>query len=164
MAQKRNVSDELLIAQGSLPVSSDKLLLILDLMNVEYNLFNHEPLRTVLESKKIQDEVLKVKNGCCHVKNLFLCGNRKVSILLVAEQDTKIDLKKLKTKLGIGRLSFESEERLIECLGVKPGAVTPLAMITGVMKGVKILLEKKLRNCSKLYLHPLVNNQTIEMF
>jgi Ala-tRNA(Pro) deacylase len=82
---------------------------------------------------------------------------------LVVEQDRKIDLKSLPTLIGTGRLSFGSADRLFEKKGVRPGAVTPLAMITGVKQGVKLFIDSDLKKCLKLYMHPLVNDRTLEM-
>ena len=81
--------------------------------------------------------------------------------LRTAEQDRKIDLKTLNTKLGTGRLSFGSAERLMENLGVRPGAVTPLAMIYGVETGVKLFIDSGLKSCQQIYVHPLVNDRTL---
>ena len=83
--------------------------------------------------------------------------------MVVAEQDRKINLKALPSVLGSGRLSFGSSERLFENLGVRPGAVTPLSMITGVKNDVKIFFDEDLRKCTKLYVHPLVNDRTLEV-
>jgi len=67
----------------------------------------------------------------------------------------------LNTILGTSRLSFGSADRLIENLGVRPGAVTPLAMITGTQTGVKLFIDIELKKCSKIYVHPLVNDRTL---
>ena len=82
-------------------------------------------------------------------------------MLLVAEQDRQIDLKALNTKLGTGRLSFGSVERLMENLGVRPGAVTPLAMINGAGTGVQLFIDSGLKSCQQIYVHPLVNDRTL---
>ena len=81
-------------------------------------------------------------------------------MLLVAEQDRQIDLKALNTKLGTRRLSFGSAERLMENLGVRPWAVTPLAMINGAGTGVQLLIDSGLKSCQQIYVHPLVNDRT----
>jgi len=65
--------------------------------------------------------------------------------------------------LGVGRLSFGSSDRLFEKRGVRPGAVTPLAMITGVKHSVHIFIESDLKHCAKLYVHPLVNDRMLEI-
>ena len=149
--------------QDTLPVSSYDLLLLLDTLNIEYKLFAHQPLRTVAESKKIQSSLLVSADGGGHIKNLFLRDHKKNNILLVVAQDTIIDLKKIRARLGVGRLSFGSEERLLDSLGVNPGAVTPFSMITGIKNGVSLFIEKSLRDCKKLYLHPMVNDRTVEL-
>ena len=82
-------------------------------------------------------------------------------MLLVAEQDRQIDLKTLNTKLGTERLSFGSAERLMENLGARPGAVTPLAMLNGVETGVQLFIDNGLNSCKQIYVHPLVNDRTL---
>ena len=81
--------------------------------------------------------------------------------MVVAEQDRSIDLKTLHQTLGTGRLSFGSADRLMENLGVRPGAVTPLSMINGVKLGVQIYIDKALQGCKQIYVHPLVNDRTL---
>ena len=147
--------------QDSLPVSSDEMLQKLDDWGIFYTRADHVPLRTVEESKMVQGQFLSSEEGGGHIKNLYLRDKKKCNILLVTEQDRKIDLKTLNTILGTGRLSFGSAERLIENLGVRPGAVTPLAMITGAQTGVKLFIDIELKKCSKVYVHPLVNDRTL---
>ena len=61
------------------------------------------------------------------------------------------------------RLSFGSPERLMENLGVLPGAVSPFSMINGVKKDVKLFLDNNLKSFKKIFAHPLENNQTVEI-
>ena len=82
---------------------------------------------------------------------------------MIAEQDCLIDLKNISGVLGVGRISFGSPDRLFENLGVRPGAVTPFAMINGVKKNVRLFIDSKLKQCLKIYAHPLVNDRTIEI-
>ena len=82
---------------------------------------------------------------------------------MVAEQDQAIDLKKLSKNLNFSNLSFGSPERLMQNLGVRPGAVTPLSMINGVNNNVSLFMDRALRNKTVIYVHPLVNDRTIEM-
>ena len=86
---------------------------------------------------------LPSEEGGGHIKNLYLRDNKKRNYLIVAEQDRVIDLKALHQKLG--RLSFGSAFRLMENLGVRPGAVTPLSMINGVKSNVQIFM---MLNCN----------------
>ena len=149
--------------QDSLPVSSDALLETLKRWSISYKLFEHVPLRTVEDSKKVEGIFISTQNGGGHVKNLYLRDKKKKNILLVAEQDQAIDLKRLSKNLNFSNLSFGSPERLMQNLGVRPGAVTPLSMINGVNNNVSLFMDKALRNKTVLYVHPLVNDRTIEM-
>lgn len=149
--------------QNSLPISSDTLLETLKEWSISYNLFEHVPLRTVEDSKKVEGIFTSTENGGGHVKNLYLRDKKKRNILLVAEQDQAIDLKKLSKNLNFSNLSFGSPERLMQNLGVRPGAVTPLSMINGVNNNVSLFMDKALRNKTVIYIHPLVNDRTIEM-
>ena len=149
--------------QNSLPISSDTLLEVLKEWSISYNLFEHVPLRTVEDSKKVEGIFISTENGGGHVKNLYLRDKKKRNILLVAEQDQAIDLKKLSKNLNFSNLSFGSPERLMQNLGVRPGAVTPLSMINGVNNNVSLFMDRALRNKTVIYVHPLVNDRTIEM-
>lgn len=149
--------------QDSLPVSFDAIIALLEKLDISYRRFDHVPLMTVEDSKKIESQFLVSSDGGGHIKNLYLRDNKKRNFLVVAEQDRKINLKALPSVLGSGRLSFGSSERLFENLGVRPGAVTPLSMITGVKNDVKIFFDEDLRKCTKLYVHPLVNDRTLEV-
>ena len=149
--------------QDSLPISSDQLMASLDEWGITYKCYNHVPLSTVEEAKHVQGQFLKTTEGGGHIKNLYLRDHKKNNILLVTEQDRIIDLKKLKGHLQAGRLSFGSPDRLMENLGVRPGAVTPFSMITGVTRNVSLFLDEELRSCVKIYAHPLVNDRTLEI-
>ena len=147
--------------QDSLPISSDAIMEQLDNWGITYTRSNHVPLRTVEDSKKVQGQFLSSEQGGGHIKNLYLRDNKKRNVLLVAEQDRQIDLKTLNRKLGTGRLSFGSAERLMKNLGVRPGAVTPPSMINGVKTGVQVFVDSELKNCKLIYVHPLVNDRTL---
>ena len=147
--------------QDSLPISSDAIIKQLDDWGIAYIRSNHVPLRTVEDSKKVQGQFLSSEQGGDHIKNLYLRDNKKRNILLVAEQDRQIDLKTVHTKLETGRLSFGSAARLMENLGVRPGAVTPLSMINGVEAGVQLFIDSGLKSCQQIYVHPLVNDRTL---
>jgi len=149
--------------QDILPVSSDDLMALLGEWGISYTRADHVPLRTVEDSKKVQDMFLSSEEGGGHIKNLYLRDNKKRNYLIVAEQDRAIDLKTLHQTLGTGRLSFGSADRLMENLGVRPGAVTPLSMINGVKSHVQIFMDAELQSCAQIYVHPLVNDRTLGM-
>ena len=146
-----------------LPTSSIQLLKQLDEWKIIYKHFSHEPLISVNESKLLQEKLFGNNKENGHIKNLYLRDKKKNNILFVAHQDAIIDLKLLAEKINMGRLSFGSQERLMENLGVLPGAVSPFAMINGVKNNVTIFLDRNLKSYKKIFAHPLENNHTLEI-
>jgi len=149
--------------QDSLPVSSDALLAQLDNWGVEYVLHHHVPLRTVADAKTVEADISRGRSGGFHVKNLYLRDKKKRNHLVTLEQDREIDLKVLGADLGVGNLSFGSADRLMQHLGIRPGAVSPLAMVTGHDQGVTFYLDRAARDADMIYMHPLVNDRTVAM-
>jgi Ala-tRNA(Pro) deacylase len=149
--------------QDSLPVSSDALLAQLDDWGIAYVLHEHVPLRTVEDSKAVEDQFMVPGENAFRVKNLYLRDKKKRNYLVTLQQDREIDLKALGAGLGVGNLSFGSADRLMENLGIRPGAVSPLAMITGADKGVRFFMDAAAQEADVIYVHPLVNDRTLAM-
>jgi Ala-tRNA(Pro) deacylase len=149
--------------QDSLPVTSDALLAQLAAWGLSYRLHEHVPLRTVDEAKSVEDAMIVAEESAFRVKNLYLRDRKKRNWLITLEQDRDIDLKALGQEIGAPGLSFGSADRLIEFLGVRPGAVSPLAMITGATKGVQFVMDRAAKDADVFYMHPLVNDRTIAM-
>ena len=149
--------------QDSLPVHPESLISQLNALNITFEQFTHPPLKTVDDSKEHRQNMLTKQNGGGHIKNLYLRDHKKNNFLAVIQEDQNVDLKELAQMMQSGRLSFGSADRLLENLGVRPGAVTPLSMITGANKGVAIAIDTRLFNVEKIYMHPLVNDKTLSM-
>ena len=149
--------------QETLPIHPEIVISQLVELKIPIEKFHHLPLNTVSQSKKCRDNMLTKNDGGGHIKNLYLRDHKKNNYLVVLQEDRNVDLKKLSLLMQSGRLSFGSADRLFENLGVRPGAVTPLAMITGVSKGVKFFIDSELFEVNKVYMHPLVNDCTISM-
>jgi len=142
--------------KDTLPTTPEKLLLLLDSLEIAYVMYRHPPLRTVEDSKAHRDNMPGL-----HLKNLFLRDRKKQNFLLVVEEDRKIDMKSLNQKIGCERLSFGSAERLFEMLGVRPGAVSPLTLINDPDHKVHLVLDIALRTNKVIFAHPLVNDMTL---
>ncbi|MQQ08632.1 prolyl-tRNA synthetase associated domain-containing protein [Epibacterium sp. SM1979] len=149
--------------QDSLPTTSDALLAKLDDWDIPYVLYNHVPLRTVEDAKSVEAELSVPGETAFRIKNLYLRDRKKRNHLVTLEQDREIDLKALAGELGLGNLSFGSADRLLENLGIRPGAVSPLAMVNGVENGVTFYMDAAAQEADVIYMHPLVNDRTIAM-
>ena len=82
-------------------------------LGIAHRTVEHAPVFTVEQAKEHRG----VLPGH-HIKNLFLRNKKKQMWLVVAIEDRRIDLKRLGERLGAGRLSFGSPERLRTYLGV----------------------------------------------
>jgi Ala-tRNA(Pro) deacylase len=103
---------------------------------------------------------LKAQMPGGHSKNLFLKDKKGALFLLCAIGDTAIDLNALSRLLGAGRFSFGSAERLMDNLGVTPGAVTLFALINDPERKVTLLLDDALYAHDPVNFHPLRNDAT----
>ena len=81
--------------------------------------------------------------------------------LLSLEEKDKIDLKKISKTLKLGNASFAKEEHLDEYLKIKPGSVSPFALLNDLKKKVFFYLEEKLYKSKFVNFHPLINTLTI---
>lgn len=151
------------VYQDSLPMSSDALLAQLGAWDIAYTYHEHVPLRTVVEAKTVEAELVEPGETSFRLKNLYLRDRKKRNYLVTLEQDREIDLKALGAQLGVGGLSFGSPDRLMEFLGIRPGAVSPLAMVTGAKTGVTFYMDGAARQADRIYMHPLVNDRSIGM-
>ncbi|WP_282153157.1 prolyl-tRNA synthetase associated domain-containing protein [Ruegeria atlantica] len=149
--------------QDTLPISSDALLQRLGDWGLSYRLHTHIPLRTVEDAKGVEEQFLVTGENSLRLKNLYLRDKKKRNYLVTLEQSREIDLKALGTELGIGNLSFGSAERLFQNLGIRPGAVSPLAMINGVQNDVRFFMDATAQSTDIIYMHPLVNDRTVAM-
>lgn len=125
-------------------------------LGVDFTLTHHEPVFTVAESEAVDKQIAGT-----HCRNLFLRDKKKNNYLLVLQNATEVDMKKLPDVIGSDRLSFGSAERLWEYLGVRPGSVCPYAIINDTAGEVKILLDKSMMETDIVNYHPLLNTMTI---
>ena len=156
-----NVSEEVDASskfEDSLPTSSLAIMAELDRLGFSYRLHEHLPLRTVEDSQNHRGEMTGI-----HIKNLYLRDRKKNNFLVVAEETKEIELKSLSETIGAARLSFGSADRLIEYLGVRPGAVSPLTLINDKGHQVRLVMDKTLLDQVEINVHPLVNDKTLTM-
>jgi Ala-tRNA(Pro) deacylase len=138
------------------PVSRDELFAFLDRLGIAHRTVNHPAVFTVEEARSLRGQTA---GG--HTKNLFLRDKKGAPFLVVAEEDTVIELKSLHRLLGAsGRFSFGSPELMRELLGVEPGSVTPFAVINDKERRVTVILDAALTAHDVLHFHPLVNTGT----
>jgi Ala-tRNA(Pro) deacylase len=95
-----------------------------------------------------------------HCKSLFLKDKKGGLWLAIVLEERRVDLKALAALLGGPRFSFGSPELLYETLGVRPGSVTPFALVNDPERRVAVVLDKSMLEHDPLNYHPLKNDRT----
>ena len=132
-----------------------ELFAFLDTHGVDHATTDHAPVFRVEEGREIR---AALPGG--HAKTLFLKDARSQLWLICAPGEMVVDLKRTPALIGSARLSFASPERLWEALGVRPGSVTPFALINDPERRVRLVLDTALMACDPLNFHPLSNDAT----
>ncbi|HTO30296.1 MAG TPA: prolyl-tRNA synthetase associated domain-containing protein [Pararhizobium sp.] len=138
------------------PKTQDELFQFLDSLGITHQTKQHEPVFTVAESVALRDEI---PGG--HTKNLFVKDRKDNYFLLTVEEHATVDLKTVHTIIGAAsKVSFGRPEKLMEYLGVIPGAVTAFGVINDAGQNVKIIIDQDLMQDEIVNCHPLSNDAT----
>lgn len=135
----------------------EKVYHALDDLGISYELHSHPPVYTVAEAQEQWDGI-----PGAHVKNLFL-RNKKGNhhYLVIMAYDKPLDLKTLEGRLPASRLSFASERRLAEHLGVEPGSVSVFGILNDANAAVEVILDEELLEAGNINFHPNLNTATV---
>ena len=128
----------------------------LDGLGISHSTKTHAPVFTVAESVSLRDEI---PGG--HTKNLFVKDKKDRYFVLTVEENATVDLKTVHKVIGAAsRVSFGRPEKLMEYLGVVPGAVTAFGIINDKDRNVRIVLDEDLMRETIVNCHPLTNDAT----
>lgn len=146
-------------------IEERRLLAFLTSLGIPHETYWHPPVFTVEEAQKARNEMPSDPMHR-HSKNLFVRDKKKNYALVVAEENTPVNLAGLADLVGMKRLSFASAERLVRYLGVKPGSVTPFAILNaferpaGDQPTIQLVVDQRLMDAEMVYFHPLHNGAT----
>ncbi len=118
------------------PATPETLFARHDELGIPHRTHTHPPVFTVAEAVALRGTL---PGG--HTKNLFLKDKKAGLWLAVMLEERRTDLKRLADALGAPRFSFGSGELLYEVLGVRPGSVTPFALINDTAQRVTVVLD-----------------------
>ena len=138
------------------PKNRADLLRFLDDLGIVHTTKDHAPVFTVAESVALRDAI---PGG--HTKNLFVKDKKDQFFLLTVEEHAVVDLKTVHTLIGAAsKVSFGKPEKLMEYLGVIPGAVTAFGAINDSGHQVTFVLDADLMQNDIINGHPLSNDAT----
>jgi len=130
---------------------------LLNELNINYEYYEHPPAPTIEIAKEYWKNINSV-----HCKNIFLRNHKgNKHYLVIAKQDSNIDIHLLEKKLKQGKLSFASDKRLMTYLGLLPGSVSPFGLINDVNHEVYVFIDENLKNTNKVSFHPNVNTASL---
>lgn len=137
-------------------MTPENLLDQLDGWGIQHTTVEHTAVFTVEESKALGLGL----SSDGSTKNLYLRDKKKKNFLFTAHEDSIVELDRLPEIFGSKRLSFGSPDRLDEFLGIKPGSVSPLALINDSEGLVEFWIDAKLMDAEQVHCHPLENTLT----
>lgn len=139
-------------------LSKEQLLHQLQELQIEFSKYEHPVVLTVEAQAKY------VGSGGLS-KNLFLKDKKNRFYIVSALAETKVDLKVLSQRLGLGKggLRMAPEEALGELLQVPLGCVTPFAVVNESARDVSLLLDQGFKTQEHCFFHPLSNDMSISL-
>ena len=140
---------------------------------IPYEIYRHPPLPTIEIALEYWKNITAT-----HCKNLFFRNHKGNRHYLVSfECHKNLDIHSLEHQLHQGKLSFASPERMMRCLGLKPGSVSPFGLIHDMDLAekpdtnpkelyenghrVKFYLDKDLQEAERISFHPCDNTASV---
>jgi Ala-tRNA(Pro) deacylase len=140
------------------PLGPDDLCRWLSAHGIDYERFDHAPVFTCDETMAlVPSQAVGVQT-----KNLFLRDKRgRRHWLLVTSCEKAVDLREIAPRIDANHLSLASSERLARYLGVQPGSVTVLGLVTDRGHDVELVVDADVWRADAWRCHPMVNSATL---
>lgn len=132
---------------------------LLDQLNIDYQRIDHEEANTMEVCLEIEKSL---KSTIC--KNLFLVNSNKSQYyLLMLKENKKFKTKVIPKQINSSRLSFGSDEKMLEYLDITPGSVSLLGLMNDHDFKVQLLMDKDLLQDEYLGCHPCINTSSLRI-
>jgi Ala-tRNA(Pro) deacylase len=130
---------------------------ILEKMQISFEYHEHPPLATIDDAKLHWKDY---NSGRC--KNIFVRNHKgDRHYLIILEHLAQLNIRDLEKRLKQGKLTFASDQRLMNHLGLQPGSVSPFGLINDINNHVHLFIDEKLKESDRLAFHPNVNTATL---
>ena len=134
-----------------------ELYALLDHLQIPFEYIEHPPVPTVEEAMKYW---AGIDSG--HCKNIFFRNHKgDRHYLVILHHSSKLNIKELEQKLRQGKLSFASDRRLMQYMGLMPGSVSPFGLINDQTHHVHLFIDRSLLSYERLSFHPNTNTASI---
>lgn len=131
-----------------------KIFDILDELEIEYTNYEHEAVFTCDEAKGVDIPGYRVKS--------LLLRNKKAThfYMVVLPDAKKLDTNIIRSIFDDSKMSFASPERMMEKIWLKPGSVSPFALVNNIERDIRVVFDSVLQN-ELIGFHPLQNDNTV---
>ena len=132
---------------------------LLDSLGIGYFRVDHDYADTI----ELCHEVEKLL-GCEICKNLLLTNRQQTELyLLLMPGEKPFKTKLLSRQLGISRLSFATDEQMLQSLDLTPGSVSILGLMNDPQNRVHLVIDRELCEASDFGCHPCINSSTLRL-
>jgi len=126
-------------------------------LDIAFDYYEHPPVPTVEEASKYWKDI-----EATHCKNLFFRNHKgNKHYLVILEYRHSLAIRDLEQRLKQGKLTFASPERMMKYLGVEPGSVSPLGLISDKAHHVHLFLDENLKHSKTISFHPCINTASV---
>lgn len=132
----------------------DKIIGILKENNIEYEVFEHEPVYT----NPTMAAALNVSESET-VKSLVVVTKEKEMVVLVMPGDKKVEWKKAAANIGTKKISFAKPDQVLEKVGCEVGCVPPFGQLTAL----PIFMDPDLAKKDFVYFNPGVHDKSYKI-
>ncbi len=127
---------------------------ILDSLEIPYTNYEHEAVHSCDDAKWIE-----VPGVRC--KSLLLRNKKATQFYMVVLPDYKrLDPNLIRAIYDDTKMSFASEQRMMEKIWLRPGSVSPFALINNADNDIRVVFDSELKDV-EIGFHPLQNDNTI---
>lgn len=132
----------------------------LDSLGVEYLRADHP---AAFDMETCDEVASALDTDIC--KNLFLCNRQETSFyLLMMPGKKKFKTKDISAQIQSARLSFANEQHMESLLGLTPGSVTVLGLLSDPDCRVRLLIDNDLvRDHATIGVHPAINTSSVRL-
>ena len=128
----------------------------LDSNKIEYEVVKHPAVSNTIEADKYVEGMEGVLS-----KSIFMSGkkNRKF-YLFIMDDNKRLDIKKMNDIVS-DKLSFASEESLMNKLKLTPGSVSLFGLLNNIDHDVNVYIDEDIVNERIMTFHPNINTETL---
>jgi Ala-tRNA(Pro) deacylase len=139
--------------------TEDKVYELLKKLNISYERVENDVVETMEECKEID-----IALGTEIRKSIFLSNAKKTSFFLVVlPADKQLDTAALAKKIGVGKLTFASEDAMVKHLGTHPGSATIMGLINDVDEYVQLIMDKAVAEAEWFGCNPGINTAHLKV-